>query len=908
MSSHNQSTNLATSNFISIFDAASNEYKKLTKQDLHTHPLADQIHNCDSPDAVLVLFQRQAEAFDEFCKGDDRLMKWLDPTVHILFTFSATLGEGIALPFPPARTISTGIAVLLEVAKDVVASHGMLVRLFERMQYFLERLNIYTGIPLTTKMTDLLGKIMAQLLSILALSTKEMTQRRIKKFLNRLIGRTEIEDALQRLDMLTKEETGMTVARNLAVGHAVEGIVTAIKDGIDDQKRNQSRAELRRWLAPPDPSVNHNIACDLQHGGTATWFIQSSIFEEWKTNGSLLWIRGNPGSGKSILCSSIIKNIKLMQKTRSALIAYYYFDFKDLEKRDLRGLLCSLLTQLCKDSDLCWAALSQLYTVCDDGSEQPSETALARCLNDILELPGQVPIYIIVDAIDECPNTTGTPSPREKVLDFIEHLGGSNHSNLYFCATSRPEQDIQSILNPLAPGSRRVSLHEEGGQREDITNYVRYFVYNDKAMRRWRTEDKEYVIHALTERADGMFRWVFCQLDTLRRCMPSSIRKALDELPITLDDTYTRTLECIPGEKWSHAHRLFQCLIAAIRPLRIEELAEIFAIEFDSNGGPNFVEGWRPEDPEDAILSACSSLITVVDVKDSKIVQFSHFSVKEFLTSTRLTASNVVAVSRYHVPLEPAHTILAHACLAVLLQLDDKTDKKRLSGFPLAFYAAEHWVDHAKIENVVSEIENAMERLFDPKKQHLAAWTWIYDILNRRRPSMGKLAEYPSPPDGTPLFYAALCGFSCLANHLINTHGEDINAECGDWRWTPLRVASSRGQVEVVQLLLHHNTNVNARCRWDWTPLHSASQHGHTKVAQLLLGHGADVNVRNDYNSTPLTLASYYGKFEVVRLLLGHGADVHVKDDGGRSALDWATQFGHTETAQLLLEHGAKRG
>ena len=183
--------------------------------------------------------------------------------------------------------------------------------------------------------------------------------------------------------------------------------------------------------------------------------------------------------------------------------------------------------------------------------------------------------------------------------------------------------------------------------------------------------------------------------------MPSSIRKALDELPITLGDTYARTLECIPGEKWGHAYRLFQCLIAAIRPLRTEELAEIFAIEFYSNGGPNFVEGWRPDDPEDAILSACSSLVAVVDVEDSKVVQFSHFSVKEFLTSARLASSNIGAVSWYHVPLGLAHTIVA-------LQLDDKTDKKQLSRFPLAFYAARHWVGHAKIENAVSEIEDAM--------------------------------------------------------------------------------------------------------------------------------------------------------------------------------------------------------
>ena len=193
-----------------------------------------------------------------------------------------------------------------------------------------------------------------------------------------------------------------------------------------------------------------------------------------------------------------------MQKARSALLAYYYFDFKDVSKRDLRGLLSSVLSQLCDDSDRCWDVLSQLYTDCRHGSEQPSEAALVRCLRDMFELPGQVPIYIIVDAVDECPNDMGTPSPRERVLHFLQDLVDLNQSNLHICLTSRPEHDIQSILNPLATGSRRVSLHEEGGQRDDITSYVCSFVYKDKAMRRWRAEDKELVISMLSERADGM--------------------------------------------------------------------------------------------------------------------------------------------------------------------------------------------------------------------------------------------------------------------------------------------------------------------------------------------------------------------------------------------------------------------
>lgn len=205
-----------------------------------------------------------------------------------------------------------------------------------------------------------------------------------------------------------------------------------------------------------------------------------------------------------LISSAIIEDIKRIQESGSALIAYYYFDFKDVSKRDVRGLLASILLQLIDDSDRCWALLSQLHKKCRDGSEQPSEVALAQCLKGMLNLPGQLPTYIIIDALDECPNTTGTPSAREKVLNFVEELVRSNHSNLFICMTSRPEQDICTTLDPLTSQSGRVSLHEEVGQREDINKYVRSFVLNDRAIRRWRAEDKEHVINVLSERAQGM--------------------------------------------------------------------------------------------------------------------------------------------------------------------------------------------------------------------------------------------------------------------------------------------------------------------------------------------------------------------------------------------------------------------
>ncbi|KAI0291194.1 hypothetical protein B0F90DRAFT_402570 [Multifurca ochricompacta] len=334
----------------------------------------------------------------------------------------------------------------LQAAKDVVKSHETLANLFERIQNFLQRLNIYTGIPLTPHFTELLGKIMAQVLAILAVSTKAMTQRRIKKYLKKLVGGTEVEDALQRLDTLTQEEARMGVARNLEVTHdidrkvkviketteEVDGNVRVMKKVVEDVNkntsvvkevtyivdenvkvikeatvklgRNQSREKLRTWFSPPNPSINHNIAQEAHHGDTATWFTQGRTFNEWKAHGSLLWIRGNPGSGKSILCSAVIEEIKRVREFGTALMGYFYFDFRDLAKRDLRGLLSSLLIQLCDYSEDCCAILSQLFITHREGSEQPSEGTLAKCLRTMLELPGQLPIYIIIDALDECPN------------------------------------------------------------------------------------------------------------------------------------------------------------------------------------------------------------------------------------------------------------------------------------------------------------------------------------------------------------------------------------------------------------------------------------------------------------------------------------------------------------------------
>jgi hypothetical protein len=164
----------------------------------------------------------------------------------------------------------------------------------------------------------------------------------------------------------------------------------------------------------------------------------------------------------------------------------------------------------------------------------------------------------------------------------------------------------------------------------------------------------------------------------------------LGELPKTLDETYERILTEIDEEKHPYARRLFQSLVISIRPLRVDELAELFAVLPHADSTPGFNICWRPQDPEEFILSACSTLVAIVHTKGEKVVQFSHFSVREYLTSNRI--ANSAPVSYFHILPEPAHTLLARACLSVLLQLDYRIDEFKIKNFPLARYAAEHWV------------------------------------------------------------------------------------------------------------------------------------------------------------------------------------------------------------------------
>jgi ankyrin repeat protein len=438
------------------------------------------------------------------------------------------------------------------------------------------------------------------------------------------------------------------------------------------------------------------------------------------------------------------------------------------------------------------------------------------------------------------------------------------------------------------------------------------------------------------------FRWVFCQLDALQHCFPTNLRQFLNELPETLDETYEHILRGINKAQKDNAHRLLQCLTVASRPLRVEELAELLAFDFQvsrSGGIPTLKDDWRWDDEEEAVLSTCSSLIAIIPNGDSRVVQFSHFSVKEYLTSPRLARSPDGDVSRFHIKLEPAHTIMAQACLATLLRSDEDAGNSDIETSPLVRYAAEHWVSHAQFGKVSSRVRDGMDELFDASKPHFAAWVRVHDI-DKRMSWFGWTAGV-----GSPLYFAAFCGFHDLAERLIMKHPEQVNARGGlngfplpaalfkrhfhvanllyrhdavvdvrdGSRWTPLTAVSGSGDVDIIRWLLDHGADANTPTFADRTPLHYAVFSMHLDAVQVLLEHNADANSQNNIGRTTLYEilnqdSSLEGKATdiILRQLLEHGANPNIPDLRNFTPLHQASSRGWLEASRLLLSYGAK--
>ncbi|KAI0296793.1 hypothetical protein B0F90DRAFT_1819819 [Multifurca ochricompacta] len=846
------------------FNTTFSDYEKRTGVNLVENHLAIYLNNCDTAESIVATFRNQIQVLNKL-SGDDAatIMKWLKRIVRLSYPLSANgvLGNAVAsLSFPPDKAFFAGLGVLLIAidASQVSTNYDMLIDLFRSLEAFLKRLM----------------KILLQLLSTLGLATQQVNQGRLERVGEMLLGENDVEAALEIIYGLVQNMKALMndgKASTDDIKYALVIVQRLATEIIDKSKRDQLVKDVQVWLSPTDPFESHDMARKAHHPGTGAWFIQGHTFSEWKRTGSLLWIHGKPGSGKSVLCSTIIEEITAIREAGLASMAYFYFDFRDTARQNARDLVSSLLAQLCEQSDLCSDILSRLYLTHAAGSRQPRIDALLDCLKDMLGLPGQGPIYIILDGLDESPKSSGTPSKRESILELVEWLVNLRGSNLRICVSSCAETDIRGVLQPLASQ------------------------ISDAKMAKWRNEDKDFVVNKLSEEAGGIFRWVFCQLDQLRRCLREGIRRIYNDFPETLKESYERILQDIDENRWMCAHRLFQCLAVASRPLRVSELGEFLAWDFRPNELPVFEASWRHEDLEDALLSTCSSLIAIVNMDGSPVVQFSHFSVRQFLSSSHISTA-AGGAARYHFSLGQAHFTVGQGCLAALLQLDKHIKKAALWTSLLPSMPPSLW-SFCPSETPLPP--RATPLYYASQFGYLGVVEWL---LSNGHYNFSDISGHY----GTPMIAASAKGHYDVLQKLLWYGGNSyISTQCPDGR-SALYLASENGHRETAELLLGGNANVDTWFKDQDNPLGVALRNGHLEVAKLLLERGAHVDHQNRFGETLLHHASL-GKYDLafVRLLLDRGANISVRDNRDQTPLQLARTSGQEEIAQLLSEHGA---
>ncbi|KAF8854030.1 ankyrin [Acephala macrosclerotiorum] len=585
----------------------------------------------------------------------------------------------------------------------------------------------------------------------------------------------------------------------------------------------EERRKIRHWLSSPDPSSNHNAACKVHQATTGEWFLKSDEFEEWKmTSRSFLWLHGIPGCGKSVLCSTVIEEVKSQYKSNpTVVIAYFYFDFNDTEKQRHDKFTRSLVEQLAWQSVEALACLQSLFSRCQDGNQQPTQDALESTLQQMLG--GIEETFIILDALDEC-------KEREELLLLLKTLNSWGTRKLHILATSRRERDIEETLESLV--TSEICL-QSALVNVDIHTHISERLRNDSKLKRWPANVRREIEQTLIDGAQGMFRWVVCQLEVLRKCVKvDALRKALKSLPKTLDETYARILVNIDEEYSQDAFRILQWLVYSARPLRIEEVAEVLAIDTSES---RFDPENRLPEPRD-LLTICSSLVTIVartpqdgigPPYETTELRLAHFSVKEYLISDRIR--NGMAF-QYDIQ-SGAEEQIAQTCLSYLLHFQKGVlTSKNVNTFPLALYAAEHWCRHFRAIKYSDQATKLGMQLFqrDPFEN------WIR-LFNTDRAWEGTDIERTSIV--SPLYYASLEGLFKLVSLLLEK-GADVNAQGGHYG-SALQAASANGHEAIVALLLEKGADVNAQGGHYGSALQAASANGHEAIVALLLEKGA---------------------------------------------------------------------
>ena len=722
---------------------------------------------------------------------------------------------------------------------------------------------------------------------------------------------------------------------------------TAFQDTINQFYTKEESKEIIRWLDAPSPASSHRDASAKHRQATGSWLLDNAGFSEWKNHPNLaLWIQGCAGTGKTVLASAIInKLLEDCERLPQAGIAYFYFDFNNQSiMQDHNRLLRSLVEQLSSESGDIPKPLAALYRRCRNGTVQPMTTDLLETLQSIIRNFSHV--YLVIDAFDEC-------KEKEKFLGFLNAIAEWKLPQIHIAVTSRTDVDTE-IRNRKWNCSKIVV--EEHLVDADVEKHVRATLEDDEILNRWDPDQQRLIAKSLIEGAKGNFRWVACQIEGLKDCHTlAELEDALCCLPATLEETYERALSLIDEKRKEPMRNVLRWLCFSARPIRLEEIAEVMAIDFTAKPRPVYDPRKRLVDSE-RFFQKYSSLLHVLRTKSNRAefreLRFSHLTVRDFLISLRIRGS---AVSYFAIDSLSAHTSIAQTCLIYLRQFDKPLElaSRPPESCSLARYAAKHWPLH------VQEVVGAAGRLLRSPTDQLAKLSngdpstplipliieFLLQILKVLSLSSTSAQVQDLPTDlnylcselltaqdaqlqsqilffdpDTPwieqpdvartlnilppaLYYAAHAGLETSVKMLL-ARGADANATGGRYG-NALQAAACKGHLDIIGLLLAGGADVNMAGGDYGNALQGACSYGHRRCAILLIVKGADVNAKGGEHATALHAAAFMGHERIAALLIENGAEIDCFDDEHSTPLLWAAREGHHETVQLLLEHGA---
>ncbi|MCJ1437731.1 hypothetical protein MMC27_007118 [Xylographa pallens] len=727
---------------------------------------------------------------------------------------------------------------------------------------------------------------------------------------------------------LTADQTSLILSVSQDVSDIKQGLartqisVEGTQADSAAYRSERYRTSMVKWLTVTDPSFNYRAALKKHQPSTGEWFLELEQFRKWKdTRSSLLWLHGIPGCGKTILSSTIVKHlISEYTSQPKIVIAYFYFDFNTGEKQNVSNCLSSLVGQICHQSGLVLEVLEELYEKCSNGNQKVAPCDLIKVMRIYATGGDPQDIYIVLDALDECPEG----DLRDEVLKLITDLCSWSASKIHLIVTSRQESDIQEALIPLLTWP---AIPIQGARvRGDIEAYVDHQITT--YLRRLSTDLKEEIKDTLLQGANGMFRWVFCQLQVLKKCPPirSAIRKALRNLPPTLDGVYTRVLESIEDETCQElAGRCLVWLAFSRVPLCLEELAEAAVV-----GTESFDPEDRISDPQ-FILELLGSLVVVAsdeyDLENSPtiaewvvhngigaaglgVIRLAHFSVKEFLISERIVQS---AVSKFALDAALAHGHIAEACLLYL----DSYQQLESGAMP---YVCSWNMNNFPIST---------DRGFYPLLEYACSFWWhLRQTPLRTQRALDYIIWklfHKNVTYGLPdwIITNSFTGAFCV---------EDMS---------PLHLFSLFGIEGAVQLELERGAHVNARNNWQETALHLAVRLAHHRIVRLLLEYGATSSAENIHGFIPLMGALEYHHYQfdplsdvsiesslaIINLLLSYEDKMHdcqnltypekqilpstilINKSRGHywiTPIHFAARYGSVEHCKFLLDSGAE--